>query len=449
MRKYFWAKYFTMIKIYAFCFLILAFAACTSYNDISLEAGESFTNSDVKVLSIDTMTVDFSTFTFDSVPFTSASRLLIGNYNDPVFGKTTAAPFMEFSPSSYSINSEGVYDSIVLIMGYDNYYYNDTLTSMTYNVHKVTKRIKPIEDDSFYNTNTFSYNPTVLGSLTFTPKPIGKDSIRITLSNDFGLDLFTKIQDKDITDLDLLREQFKGLTVQSVANDNGSIIGYEPNNTKTILRFYFSVPEDVSEDEQHYDMTINVTSDPSSYFNNVVSDRTGTVLQSLTGQDDLYSSTVLNNQSYAQAGVGVANKIRIPHLKTLLELGGDGTVLDATLKIYVDQNNYSKKLFLNDSLDVYYIDRHQNLTSNLIGYGENNIVATVNYEEEYGETYYTVPLTVFLDTVLGSSSDDDLSLTLLPTDYAVTLNRVIFNNSLSTSRKPELIITYAIYNDED
>lgn len=438
-----------MIRIFAFCFLLAAIVACNPWDDITLEAGESFTDTNIRVFSIDTMTINFSTYKFDSIVFPGGDRILVGNYKDAAFGNIKASPFMELSPVNYSINNEGVYDSIVLVMAYDGYFYNDTLTSMTYNVHEVTQRIKPFEGDYFYNTNSFSYDEDVLGSITFAPKPESGDSIRIRLDDQLGNFLFDQIQGKDITDIDQLREAFKGLTIRSEENDNGSVIGFDSASDKTMLKIYYSVPEDVSEDEQEYNLRIDEINSPNYYFNHIESDRSNLNLNVLDNQNNTYSSTLLNSQSYVQAGVGIANRINIPYLKTLRNLSGDGTILNATLKIYVEENNYSEKLFLNDSLEVQVIDRHQNLLGSLTDFAEDNVYAILQHEDEFRETYYTIPLTAYLDAVMDATTDKDLSLTLLPKDYESSLQRIVFNNAVSTNHKPELLITYAIYNDEE
>lgn len=437
-----------MKKILGVYTLLTLLIACNPADDITLEAGESFTNTNIRVIQIDTMTVDFSTFKFDSVPFPSGGRILIGNYNDAIFGKTASKTYAEFTPNSYNLDNEAVFDSIVLILGYDNYFYNDTLTQMTFNVKQVSKRIKPFDDEYFYNTTNISVNNELIGSTTFTPKPISGDSVRITLNYNLGYSLFTKIKDNDITDIDQYREYFKGLLIESEQNNNGSVLGFATDYNKTLIRMYYSVPEDISEEVQVYDLPIATDISPQPYFNNITAETNNTVFQNFSNQENTYDSDQLNNKFYFQAGVGIGNKITIPHIKTLNEIGKSGTVLNASLKLYIDQQSYSSNVYLKDSLYTYITDRHQNVTGLHTDYLEENVLGSLTYDNEFSETYYTIPLTVFVDEVLNSNSDQDLAITLLPYEYETCVNRGVFNNDNSGNYSAVLQITYAVYENE-
>ncbi|GLB51094.1 hypothetical protein NBRC110019_01330 [Neptunitalea chrysea] len=439
-----------MKKLFWLCTFAITIIACNTADDITLEAGESFTNTNTKVFSIDTMTVEFSSFKFDSIPFPIGDRLLLGSYSDPVFGKTYSSSYLEFTPETYDVDDEGVFDSIVLVMGYDNYFYNDTLTQMTYNVHEVTERIKPKNnEDYFYNTSTLNYDDTtIFGSHTFTPKPMSSDSIRITLDATFGQELFSEIQDGNITDINLFRDFFNGITIQPVFNDDGSILGFSSDSDNTYVRLYYSVPEDVSNDVQSIDLILNTTDTPETYFNHIESDKTGTNFENFEDEEETYLSNTTENHFYMQGGIGIGNTIRIPHMKSLFELGDSGTVLNAYLKVYVNQENYSDNRNLSDSLSVYIINRHQELSQHLYDYAGEEVNALLTSKTEFSETYYTINIVTFADNILASTIDDDLSLCLLPIDYETCVDRAIFNDSDTNEFNAELVITYALYNDE-
>lgn len=441
-----------MKRLFIAILLAVAFAACNSGDDITLEAGETFTDTNVRVLRLDTFGIEFSTFKFDSIQTPVGDRLLIGNYTDAIFGKTSSHSFVEMIPTTYDINNEAVYDSITLIMSYDQYYYNDTLNQMTYNVREVTQRIKPYNNETyFYNTSTLSYNENeLLGSHSFTPRPKTGDSIRIKLNDNFGSDLFDKIQDEDITDIDQFRENFKGVVITSENNTNGSVLGFSVDSDETMIRIYYSLPEDVSSTEQYLDLTINASTTPETYFNHIEADRTETVLENITdNQEDLIPSETVENSAYIQSGVGIATRIRIPGLKSIYEINGDGAVLNAEMKIYVNPTKYSEELFLRDTLYAYTVDRHMNLSNQLSDYAEDEVIALIGGNSEYSEIYYTLPLTTYTDLILASDSDEDLYITLLPKAYETTLGRTILNDANTNNYTAALEITYAIYNEED
>ncbi|GLB49031.1 DUF4270 family protein [Neptunitalea lumnitzerae] len=439
-----------MKKLLWSCLITISIIACSTADDITLEAGESFTNTSTVIHKIDTMSVDFSTFKFDSIPFPTLGRILLGSYTDPIFGKSESSSYLEMVPQHYDIDDEGVFDSIVLIMGYDNYFYNDTLSQMTYNVYEITEDVKPADNESnFYNTSTLDYDTSILlGSHTFTPKPMEGDSIRITLNYPLGENIFNKIRDKDITDVDLFRDNFNGITIQPEYNDNGNFIGFTTGSDYTMLRLYYSVPEDISTEPQTYDLVIDNSAEPQTYFNHIETDYTGTVFENFQDEENTYSSTTTGNSFYLQTGTGIASKIAIPNIKSLYDLGNSGTVMDAYLKIYVSGANYSDNRYLSDSLSVYVLDRHQAISDALYDYAGNEIIAKLTSKTEFGETYYTIPLISYVDNLLNSDSIEDLSLCLLPEDYETTMNRIIFNDGNTEDFNAELVITYALYYDE-
>ena len=134
-----------MYKIWVLFSLGLFVGSCSadSASD-DLVVGSDYLSINNKVILIDTMTVALSTINFDSLVTSANSRILVGNYEDPVFGKVNAESYMEFGSSNYKIgDSESdtettsyVYDSIALILKYDKYVYGDTTRVQTFKVRR-------------------------------------------------------------------------------------------------------------------------------------------------------------------------------------------------------------------------------------------------------------------------------------------------------------------------
>ena len=133
-----------MLKFLWMLFFAIAIISCGTDTD----AGEFVVGSDYlavnnKVVLIDTMTVEMSTVNFDSLVTSSQNRMLIGNYDDPIFGKVKSTTYFQLLPSSYSLNTgtgsdtdatNYVLDSISMILKYDNYYYGDTTKVQTFDI---------------------------------------------------------------------------------------------------------------------------------------------------------------------------------------------------------------------------------------------------------------------------------------------------------------------------
>ena len=142
-----------------------------AYSESDFIAGDAFTSRTIRVVLVDTMTVEVSTIKFDSINTSNSDRVLVGKYVDLVFGKVKIINFSGFLPDSYYITTEAEYDSIILFLKYDGYYYNDTTKTNSIQIHRLTENFNPDEDDLFYNTSKVAYDEEIISSLSYTPRP--------------------------------------------------------------------------------------------------------------------------------------------------------------------------------------------------------------------------------------------------------------------------------------
>ena len=168
----------------AIAIAIFVISCSTDSDEESTLAGEDFTNTNIRVLSIDTFSVKFSTMKFDSISTSISSRLLIGKYEDDDMGIVSSSSYMQLNPDSYYIDNDAVLDSVGLVLGYDTYYYNDTTQVSTLNIHKLIDKMSS-DDDVFYNTSETAYETTPLISKSYIPTP-NRDSLFVTLPYTFG-----------------------------------------------------------------------------------------------------------------------------------------------------------------------------------------------------------------------------------------------------------------------
>ena len=89
-------------------FIAVTILSCGTDTD----AGEFVVGSDYlalnnKVVLIDTVTVDMSTINFDSLVTSSQNRILVGSYDDPVFGKVKSDSYFQLTSETYTLNSGG------------------------------------------------------------------------------------------------------------------------------------------------------------------------------------------------------------------------------------------------------------------------------------------------------------------------------------------------------
>ncbi len=433
-------KHVIAVPLVFFVSLLLFLVSCEE--DTELTVGEDWINVSTKVYFIDTLTVKATTFKFDSINVSNASRLMIGAYTDPVFGVSKSKSYVQLSNSIYSLDDDAVFDSIALILNYDTYFYNDTIPTQKFNVYRVTKKIEANDEtDAFYNTTEFTYDATPIASESFLAYPKKEDSLHILLDNTFGKTLFNDIRDNEINNSEEFLYRYKGLLIEA-DNNNTAILGF---STDSYLRIYYSIPDETNDESYEFDIPFNSTNS----FNNISSDTQGTYFEALTDQDVYLPSYLTNNASYIQAGTGIATRIEIPYLEKINDIPGTGTIVDANLKLSIKQSSSTKTLFTSDNLNIYIYNKNGEVISSLTNTAGETVLGLIESENsEYNIITYSIPLKYFLDLKLSIINDDNLFLVIYSENYNESMDRYIFNGeNASNDLKVKLELTYAIYDN--
>lgn len=434
-------------------FFLITMLSCGTDTD----AGEFVVGSDYlalsnKVVLIDTVTVEMSTINFDSLVTSSQSRILIGSYDDPVFGKVKSNSYFQLTPSTYSLNNGGsdtettnyVFDSIAMILKYDNYYYGDTTKVQTFDIHRLTQRVKPnSEDDSFYNNSVLNYSDESIGTISYKPRPTEKDSITIKMNDEFGAAIFQKLKKREITDFDSFSEYLKGLVLVSSTSNSSSVVGFKGGTSKVRL-YYSKYQADTEETPYVVDFTI---SDASKQFNSISLDKTGTLLQNLPISSSKLSSSLTNRQGFIQSGTGVACRIDFPNIKQLKYISDKGAIVNAELLLKPVNNSYSEQYPLADSLKVYVADNLNRISGSLQNTAGTYVYGTLNKKsDEFNESVgYIIPIGGFLQEEMWKQSDSRFSLILTLPGISKAVNRIVLGDQKHTDNKIQLKIYYISY----
>jgi len=437
--------------------LMLFFAATMISCGTDADAGEFVVGSDYlavnnKVILIDTLTVDMSTINFDSLVTSNQSRILIGNYEDPIYGKIKSNSYFQLASASYALNNSGsdtevtnfVFDSISMILKYDNYYYGDTTKVQSFDIHRLTQRVKPNTDDNnFYNNSTLSYSDESLGTISYKPRPVEKDSINIKMSDAFGAALFQKLKKREITDFDSFNEYLKGLVLVPSTSNSSSVIGFHVATSKVRL-YYSKYQADTEEVPYIIDFTIL---DATKQFNSITSDKTGTIIQNLPASSSKLSSSLTNRQGFIQSGAGVACRIDFPTIKQLKYISANGAIVDAQLILKPVNNTYSEKYPLSDSLKIYVADNLNRLSGSLVNSAGTAVFGILNKKsDEFNENIgYTIPIGAFLQKEMLKQSDSRSSLILTLPGISKTVNRIVLGDQKHLNNKIQIKIYYISY----
>ncbi len=433
-------------------FVLSLFSCGTDTDTGEFTVGSDYLALSNKVVLIDTVTVDMSTINFDSLATSNRSRILIGNYDDPIFGKVKSDSYFQLSTSTYALTSVGsdtesvnyVFDSISMILKYDRYYYGDTTRVQTFNIHRLTQRVKPnTEDDNFYNNSTLSYSPESLGTISYRPRPLQKDSINIQMSKEFGEALFLKIKKREITDYDSFTEYLKGLVLVPDTGNSSSAIGFSVSTSK--VRLYYSKYQ-ADDEADSYILDFQIL-DATKQFNSISSDKTGTILQNLPISTSKLSSTLTNNQGYIQSGTGVACRVDFPNIKQFKNISTNGAIVDAELILKPVNNSYSEKYPLADSLTVYVGDNLNRISGSLVNSAGTAVYGKLSQKsDEFNENVgYSVSIGAFLQKEMLKESDSRSSLILTLPGIAQSVNRLVLGDQKHLNNKIQLKIYYISY----
>jgi len=439
------------MKYIWFLFLFITlFTSCQTDNlEGDFVVGSDYLSINNKVLLIDTLTVDVSTINFDSLVTSNQSRILIGNYTDPILGEVKSESYFELTPTTYTLGSSSdtqtinyVFDSIAMILKYDRYYYGDTTKVQTINIHQLTQKVKPVVgDDSFYNNSVLSYDSKSIGSRTFYPKPIGKDSVNIQMDATFGKNLFNKLKNNEITSSDEFNDYFKGIVIKPSTANSSNVIGY---TTACVMRMYYKQANSNSEDTYTKDFTI---ADVTKQFNNISLDKTGTILQNLPDSRNKLSSESTNNSAFIQSGTGIACRVDFPFIKQLKYISEKGVIVDAELIIKPIKNSASALYPIKDSLKVYECD-HLNRISKILTYSDGSqMLAKLNTTpDEFNENIgYKINIGSFLNQEMLKTSSSKSSLIFTFPNITKGVNRIVLGNQKNTENKLQLKIYYISY----
>lgn len=423
---------------------ILLISCSADSLDKTFIVDKDFAESDVRFISIDTFTVEMSTIKLDSVITSGGNKLLIGQYTDPFFGKVTSSAFMTFIPKTYTISEEAVFDSIVLSLKYDGYFYGDTLRPKTVLVQKLSKELKlGPQQTAFYNTSEVPTFSPILASKTFNPR-ISKDSLTLKLDPMFGKDLFDKFRGGTIRTDEDLKEFFKGLKLFPGADENASLIAFKGANS--FIRMYYSKPDQPNDKKTFLQLEFDSKDTGAKSFNQIIGDRSGTPLSGLLPQNKSLSSTALDNLSFLQGGAGIAAKVRFPHIRTISQInGGKGHVFNAKMKIKLSQAYYTNKLYLSDSLQVFVVDGNNNIINEYTdSKGKKIKVSVAKQDKEFNEVFLILPVDVFLQKIINEGNYLEYGLLVLP--YSSQFgNRMVLNGENNPEYSSNLKVIYATY----
>jgi len=437
---------FNRMFIPAVLFLIVFCQSC--YRN-EIEFGNAPDNNYTDVVYIDTIEPALSTVVTDSFVTGNATSFLLGKYKDPYLGIISARPFFQMTipATTASIPSTAQFDSACFIIHLNKYYYGDTSRTQTISINELSESMTYTYNSNLYNTSSFSVKAVSLGNKTLRIRPSIDDSILVRINDTKGIELYNKLQQQsdEIINDDNFQNYFKGVSVSVNDKDTAAIYGLNGAAGNFILRIYYHLTIPYKEDKW-----IDFTSKANSYsFNQVISDRTGTLLYSSAMGIKEFLSGQTGNAAFAQYGTGVLLKMIFPSVKGIITTDKIVKLQKAELIIRPIGQTYDDFTFkLPQSLYLAQTNGTNTIGSAVLDSTLSAVqIISPRVDEIYGlNTYYRFNVTSYINSLLTTSGNEDNGFFLLENNDVVQVNRAVIGNSKQSLFKTQLLLTVITIN---
>lgn len=442
------------------CFLlcVLFLGSCMS-DDFSV--GNNLVSVKGRSMLIEDCTVALETHLSDSSVTTGLSRVFEGKYNSSDFGVITAHSYFNFNPPNYNTSEFGSnatvtvkFDSISLILKYDDFSYGDTTQMQTLNIYKLKQIIELDEKSQLYSTSSVpaETDPWVSYQFNRPEEHWDNDStLELRLPDEFGLELITLMQTQSnlLETYENFLTYFKGIKLSPGINDNAAVNSFVLNDEYPIIRLHYTTIGAVTTEENKIDMTVNT----STAFSQIETDRSNTLLHSLSNSNPL-TSVETDNKVYLQGLTGLYTKLNFPDLNEILKLGDQVIISSAILYVFPVSGTYNDFTPLPANLSLNYLNEEGKAIDIYIDASTTSVQSGTLVEDKIynRNTYYAFDVTSYLQYELGMIGmyKSSLQLFLDDTEKNNTLKSLVLgDSSFSTEENRVKLIIYVIVYDND
>lgn len=441
-----------MPKKILFALLLLFAVSWVACKKVDIAFGDQLLdNGYTQVIRLDSFSTTLSTVYVDSFVTSAMGSLLVGGYNDPVFGKISSSSYFEVAPPSFTTSfvdtfAGARFDSIAIIMKTTPGYMGDTIKPVHVQVDRLSQPIVPYEINGtyLYNTNSFTTG-TTLASTNISVRPASGQVLQVRLNDAFGLELIKKFQDPADQDMKSSEAFLAYLNGFRISADNNSSLLFTCQDS-VVLRIFYRQPG-LYEQYRLYDFQLAST---AHQFNHIDVDRSAATLKNLPAQKEVQSSA-LNNTAYTLYAAGAMVKMRFPTVRDILKIPHYAKVLKATLTVRPLRGSYNAGAFtLPAGMRLSQTTQLNGIGTDLSVVSSDGSYKTLNgdltMDELYGEnTSYTYDVTNYIRGVVADGTYNQNGLLFLPSGVVPFMvpGRVIIGDNLNPLGKTELSILYA------
>ncbi len=442
------------------CFLlcVLFLGSCMS-DDFSV--GDNLVPVKGRSMLIEDCTVSLETHLGDSSVTTGLSRIFEGKYTSADFGIITAHSYFDFNPPSYSSSEFGPdatvtvkFDSISLILKYDDFSYGDTTQIQTLNIYRLKQIIELDDKNQLYTTSSVlaGTDPWITYQFHRPEEHWDNDStLEVRLPDEFGLELVDLMHARSglLETYANFQTYFKGIKISPGTDDNAAVNSFVLNDEYPAIRIHYTTIGAVATEENKIDMTVNTT----TAFSQVEADRNNTLLHSLNSNNPLPSAET-DNKVHLQGLTGLYTKLSFPDLNEILKLGKYVIISSAILYVYPVSGTYNDFTPLPANLSLNYLDESGKAIDIYVDPSTVTVQSGTLVEDKiYGRnTYYAFDVTSYLQYELGliGMYKSSLQLFLDDTEKNNTLKSLVLGDSSFANEENRVkLIIYVIVYDND
>jgi hypothetical protein len=427
-----------MILLDRICCSLLLFVVCSSVLSCEnpSEVGLSLNADGTRIgVFVRELVLPVDNVYIDSLRTDGDRRLLVGRYDDPIFGNSVSKAVTQLGLAAFTYTNRDagrvandeflddyVLDSAILQLKL-NYYHSDNVGQSQ------TIKVVQIEDTLFTGVSYYAHfpvpvedNSTVYGETTFPVNPStatgGIIKINLPLFGEQTIDFMRKDAAGSLSS-DSILNLVKGIALIP-GEDNSAILGFDPNNDTTSLSVYYHI-QHIEKDtlvQDSLSIVYNFASATTKHFNSITTDRGSSLL--LNPEKSLERFDIDDENAYLQSGTGVFPRIDLSTFRQFLADQGDVIISRTDIEIPLSTTSVNSQ-YISGVEDVrfFFIEDDSNITNSArvltnLSYLTNSGV-TLSAIPKEGETTLKAETTLFTQ-LINTEAFAVNKLLLVPTD---------------------------------
>lgn len=414
--------------------LLLA-CACNDRNWIG--AGSDFISTNSRLVYIDNLSVELSTYRDDSISTSGTGTALVGYYTDPHIGQIEASAFISMGNNSQRITGEIItIDSIKLELYHADFFYGDSLRSTKLNIYRVTEEIEPRTDEKdIYNTRKFAFDPTPLASTSYTLYPHSKKAIVVDLPMDFANELlgYLTLPVRPEVEEYGLHRYFKGIHIAADPSASGAVMGYLLNDTSCCIKMYYHTNTNSEIVSVH-----KISANSYNASNYIATDANNPMLKQLRSTPVITDST--QHTSIMLNQLGIYTRVDFPTLKDFFVDNRNMQIARAELQICPTANAQTEHR--PQSVYLYYADANNTALSAVLN-GSTGSAEVCSYKHDpifFHRSYYSWDITQYVRNIVNTADVENYGLQLISDDSPNSFHPMLLSSPRYADSETKLIL---------